>query len=218
MIRFRSLLILGTTLAVMAGAGCSTSRVSVNGIQPAPFVPANHAGVDQLPDTVRRVIFLPASGGTDALDQVLIAAVQRRNRFEVVPLSRLECMRRFRREEFSSVAALPPGFFATLKREFDADAVLFIDVTAERSYRPLVLGLRGKLATIEDVRLLWTFDNVYSLADPAVAVAARRHYLAGEGASEVADRSAAILQSPRRFAAYAADSTFATLPPRLGLK
>jgi len=102
----------------------------------------------------------------------------------------------------------------TIGREWAADAVLFIDVTTERSYRPLAIGLRAKLASVEDRELLWTFDNVFSAAEPGVAVAARRHYLAGEGAAEVADRSAAVFQSPRRFAAYAADATFATLPPR----
>lgn len=212
--RFRVTLSLATLLATLAATGCSSSRVTVDGIEPVPFVPANHSGVDRLPAELRRVVVLPASGGTDALDAVLVAALQRRNRFEVVALSRVECMRRFRREDFSSAAALPPGFLEMIGREWAADAVMFIDITTERSIRPLALGLRAKLASIEDVRLLWTFDNVFSLAEPAVAAAARRHYLAGEGASEIADRSAAVFQSPRRFAAYAADSTFATLPPR----
>ncbi len=205
---------LAALLALLTASGCMTTGVRVDGIEPPPFVPVNHTGVDRLPEEVRRVVMLPASGGTDALDAVLVAALQRRNRFEVVALSRVESMKRFRREEFSSASALPPGFLETIRREWAADAVLFVDITTERTMRPLALGLRAKLASVEDVRLLWTFDNVFSLAEPSVAAAARRHYLAGEGASEIADRSAAVFQSPRRFAAYAADATFATLPPR----
>jgi len=56
---------------------------------------------------------------------------------------------------------------ATLRRELAVDAVLFVDVTAFRAYAPLVLGLRGKLATIEGTRLVWTFDNVFSADEPA---------------------------------------------------
>ncbi|HEY0967483.1 MAG TPA: hypothetical protein VGD88_08845 [Opitutaceae bacterium] len=213
-LRSRSILSLCALLAALAAAGCSTSRITVDGIEAQPFIPVNHMGVERLPEDLRRVVVLPASGGTDALDAVLVAALQRRNRFEVVAISRVECMRRFRREDFSSVSALPPGFLQSIAREWAADAVMFIDVTTERTVRPLALGLRAKLASVEDMRLLWTFDNVFSLAEPAVAAAARRHYLAGERAGELADRSAAVFQSPRRFAAYAADSTFATLPPR----
>jgi len=40
-------------------------------------------------------------------------------------------------------------------------AVLFVDLTVYRAYRPLALGLRGKLARLDEPRVIWTFDNVY---------------------------------------------------------
>jgi hypothetical protein len=186
------------------------------------FAPTNHAGQPDL-GGLRRVVLLPVCGGTlapqetvAALDPVFTAALQQENRFEVVALAREDCLRRFHAPEFSSAAALPHDFLAVLRTEFAADAVLFVDLTVFHAYRPLALGLRGKLAALDPAaggRLVWTFDNVFSADDPAVANAARRHYLAGDRGGVPADLSPAALQSPARFAGYAAAAMFATLPP-----
>jgi hypothetical protein len=184
------------------------------------FTPANHTGEPSL-GGLRRVVVLPIYGGSlapvetvAALDPVIIAALQQQQRFEVVSLSREQCQRRFHAGEFSSVAALPHDFLATLQREFAADAVLFIDITVFRPYRPIGLGLRAKLATLDaNTRLVWSFDNVFSADDPAVANSARKHFLGSDRGGVPADLSPGVLQSPVRFAGYAASAMFATLPP-----
>jgi len=183
------------------------------------FVPANHTGEPSL-GGLHRVVVLPVYGGAlapaeslAAFDPVFIAALQQENRFEIVALSREDCRRKFHADEFSSAAALPHDFLATLRREFAADAVLFVDVTVFRAYRPIALGLRGKLATLDGTRLVWTFDNVFSADDPAVANSARQHYLGSDRGGVPADLSPGVLQSPTRFAGYAAAAMFATLPP-----
>ncbi len=146
------------------------------------------------------------------LDGTFQTALQRANRFEVVALTREECLRRFRGEAISSSAALPHDLLETLKRDFAADAVLFMDLTVYQPYKPLAIGLRGKLATIDGTRLVWTFDNVFSADVPAVANAARHHFLDADR-SAPADLTIGVLQSPSRFATYVAAATFATLPP-----
>jgi hypothetical protein len=183
------------------------------------FTPVNHVGAPSL-GGLRRVVVLPICGGAlapletvDALDPVFVAALQRQNRFEVVALSREDCRRKFHAEEFSSAAALPHDFLDAVRREFAADAVLFVDVTVFSPYRPLALGLRAKLATLDGTRLLWTFDNVFSADDAAVANSARHFYLGSDRGGVPADLSPGVLQSPVRFAAYAAATMFATLPP-----
>lgn len=208
-------------LLALALAGC-TSPSAIDDARVGPFhQPANHAGDAQLPQTLRRVVVLPIAGGavapaesTLALDSVFIAALQKENRFEVVPVSRDECRQYFHVDEFGSTAALPHDFMATLRRHHAADAVLFIDVTVFKPYRPLALGVRAKLATLGDeVRLLWSFDNVFSADDPAVANSARRHYLDSDRRDGPADPTLSVLHSPTRFAGYVAAETFATLPP-----
>jgi hypothetical protein len=187
-----------------------------------PFYrPTNFRGERELPQTVRRVVLLPIAGGsiatgesTSALDAVFTTELQRKNRFEVVTLTRADCLRRFQAEEFSSVGLLPANLMARLRREFDADAVLLIDLTVFKPYRPLAIGVRAKLATIgETTQLLWSFDNVYSAADGPVANSARAHFLESDRGGIPADLTPSVLQSPTRFGSYVAADMFATLPP-----
>ncbi len=210
-------------LLSLALTGCISPPVHDSARRGPFFTPTNHAGDARLPADLRRVVLLPVAGGAAAdaesaaaLDPVFIAELQKQNRFEVVALTREDCLRRFRAEEFLSTAALPPDFLAMLKREHAADAVMFVDVTAYKAYRPLVLGVRAKLALLEpeaDVRLVWTFDNVFAAADPAVANSARHHFLDSDRGGIPADLTQGVLQSPSRFATYVAAATFATLPP-----
>lgn len=184
-------------------------------------IPANHLGVASLPPELRRVVLLPVSGGDTmtpetaaGLDPVFAAALQRRMRFEVVPVSRAWCRRYFGADDFSSAAALPHDFLARLGEDHAADAVLFIDVTAYRDHRPLALGVRAKLATVTGPRLVWSYDEILSNASPAVAASAQARARAIGSASLPVDLSPSALQSPSRFAAYVADAVFGTLPPR----
>ena len=206
-------------LAVLVSTGCVHPPVN-DSARIGPFFQPTNVSAEPLLVGIRRVVILPTWGGTAApneslaaLDPVFVAALQQENRFEVVALSREECLRRFRNEAISSAAALPHDLLATLRREMGADAVLFVDVTAFAAYRPLALGLRAKLATLENTRLVWTFDNVFSADDPKVANAARHFYLESDTRGVPADLTPAVLQSPSRFAAYAAAAMFRTLPP-----
>src|SRR5690349_1581084 len=66
------------------------------------FSPRNYTGDAQLPSTVRRVVLLPIAGGSvapaesvAALDAVFTTELQRQNRFEIVTLTRADCLQRF---------------------------------------------------------------------------------------------------------------------------
>ena len=212
-----SFLIVAACLALTAG--CMNPGLTDSSRRGPYFAPANHVGDPSL-GGIRRVVLLPSAGGGVAppesmadLDAVFATELQRERRFEVVPLSREQCARLFLASEFSSVSALPAGFMDVLKREFAADAVMFVDVTVFHAYQPIALGLRGKLATFRDGRLVWTFDEVFSADNAAVANSARRHVLKGDSGGVPADLSPAVLQSPARFTGYAAAEMFDTLPP-----
>ena len=182
------------------------------------FTPKNVIGEPTV-GGIRRVVVLPLWVGADTppesaaqLDEVFVSALQKQNRFEVVTLSRAECTRRFRAQALLSTSALPHNLLAELQREFAADAVLFIDLTAFQAYKPLALGLRAKLAATADSRLVWSFDNLFAADDPATANSAR-HYFIDRDRSVPADLTYSVLQSPTRFAEFAATAMFATLPP-----
>ncbi|HWA88004.1 MAG TPA: hypothetical protein VG710_17380 [Opitutus sp.] len=210
--------------AVLALAGCAGfSDAVVDPARNGPlFTPENHAGAARMPDDLRRVVLLPLATGdgvetetADAFDAVFVAALERTNRFEVVALSRTECRRALGAQQFLSTTALPHGFMAQLRDHYAADGVMFVDLTVARTMRPLALGVRAKLATTgDDVRLIWTFDNVFSAGEPAVMNSARRYFLVNDDSGLPMDRTEIVLQSPSRYAAYVAQATFATLPPR----
>ena len=187
----------------------------------AHHVPQNHVGVLRLPADIRRVVLLPVAGGglmtpetAPVMDQAFLTALQRQMRFEVVPVRRAWCRRAFGAEEFPTVAALPHGFFKRLADEHAADAVLFVDLTVYRDFRPLTLGIRAKLATLGGPRVLWSYDEILSTESPAVAAGAQEHARTARASGLPVDLGSSALQSPSRFAAYAADTVFGTLPPR----
>lgn len=212
-----------TCLAGMVLGGCQSAREDFldQALERPYFQPANYQGERRLPAELRRVIVLPVYGGqaagpeaVQALDEVIFRSLQKTARFEVVNLTREECQRRFHQREFSSAGVLPHNFLAELGRVYAAEAVLFVDLSVYEPYRPLAVGYRAKLAAIQDVRILWSFDESFSAADQGVINSARRYSQKNGNGQAPTDMTIGTLQSPRRFAAYAADAMFATLPPR----
>jgi len=218
----RAALALCAAAAVLAAGCAGLGRVTVEK-RPVSPVRQNFVGESRLPETLRRVVLLPVWGGEAApsesalaLDPGFATALVRQKRFEVVTISREECQRRFGNDSLSSASALPAGFLDELRRDFAADGVMFVDLTAYHPIRPIALGVRAKLALTAGARIIWSFDDVYSAEDPAVLQGIRRYYGAaggdrGEGPANLPE---AALISPSRFGAYAADATFQTLPPR----
>jgi len=209
-----------TLLAPLLLTGCAFLEIELPPPSVAAYVPTNYKGEARLPADVRRVAVLPAHGGdvadpesAAALDPVLLTALQRQVRFEIVTLSRDDCRRMFGAGSFGSTDALPPGILEKIATTYAVDAVLFTDITVYQPYRPLTLGLRAKLATAHDVRLVWSFDEVFSGGQAAMRTSVDDYY-AGTDKSAAMDVSAAVLQSPTRFGAVAADLMFRTLPPR----
>jgi hypothetical protein len=210
-------------LAALLG-GCGGVPLIDSARQGPFFEPANHRGESDL-GGLRRVVLLPLCAGSvapaesaAALDPVFAAELQKQNRFEVVALTRDDFRRQFGLAEMASTAALPRDFMSVLRREYAADGVIFVDLTAYHAYRPLALGVRAKLATVEGVRLVWTFDNVFAADNPEVANSARHYYVESDRSGVPADLTPAALQSPSQFAKYVAAATFDTLPPVVALQ
>lgn len=209
------------TVVLAALAGCATMPDLAEGLDPQPaYAAVNYRGDAQLPADLHRVAVLPVHGGTlaeeestQALDAVLVAALQQQMRFEVVVVSREDCRRLFGARDFSSVAALPHGFLDKVAEHYAVDAVLFTDLTVYRAYQPMALGFRAKLAGTRDVRMVWAFDEIFSAEDPRVRRSIRLHARTASPAALV-DPAPAVLQSPARFGAVAAELMFSTLPAR----
>jgi hypothetical protein len=207
--------------ALAASTGCATlSAAKARHTTPPDYIPANHAGDKVLPAGIRRVVLLPVSGGsicpaetTAMLDLVAAAALQQQNRFEVVPMTREDCALHFHQGDVSSVSALPQNLMTVIRRDYNADAVILVDVTVYSGYQPLAIGLRAKLAMSDDAHLVWTFDNVFSADNASVAASATKYLQQREQAGLPSELDQVTLESPSRFATYAAAAMFSTLPP-----
>jgi hypothetical protein len=214
-------LVLGLAAALLAGGCASKPSITDPARHGAIFAPKNVYSEKRLPKALHRVVLLPVHGGeftpreiSETLDHVFATALEKQMRFEVVTLSRDECQMSFGVPDIGSADALPHDFLAIIGQKFGAEGVIFVDITAYQGYRPMLLGIRAKLANVSDRRLIWSFDEEFSVLDPTVANGARRFYLANEDGPVPYDPTEGILQSPTRFAAYAADTMFRTLPPR----
>jgi hypothetical protein len=221
--RSKGRLALALVIVLAAGAGCSTLGQRTE--KPKAVAPkaVNFVGDKRLPASMRRVVLLPVCGGdaappesAEALDSVFATALVRQMRFEVVTISREECRRRFGVDSLLSSDALPSGFLEEISRDFGAQGVVFVDLTAYRPLRPITLGVRAKLALLDGGRLIWSFDEVFSASDPAVISGIKAFYAPGGGdrGEAPANLPEAALISPSRFGAYAAEATFTTIPPR----
>lgn len=212
----------GLLLAALLFSGCANGELVMPRMTGPLFKPGNHLGEVRLPVAIRRVALLPLHGGQvvpaeslDMLDRGFMQELLRVERFEAVLLTRETMVRLFGEKQFSSVEALPHEFLAAIARDQAVDGVLFVDITSYSAYQPLQIGVRAKLAATATGNLLWSFDTLFSADNPTVVNSARLYAQGGKkGARPLIDRSSSVLQSPSQFGAYAAATTFATLPPR----
>jgi hypothetical protein len=204
-------------------AGCATQRK--NSVPREAFhseyKPRNVAGLQKIPAEVRRVVVLPIFWDRDAdsefvadLDVIFQLSLQRTGAFEIVPVSRAQMYKLFHAYQFSSVSVLPDSLLPELKAQYAADAVLFLDLTVNRPYRPISLGIRARLVEMDGRTMIWAIDSIFDSADPAVARAALDFSNRSTFNRYPVDSTGGILMSPRAFAGFAADAVFGTLPPR----
>jgi hypothetical protein len=208
-------------LAGCAGAPAARTSAPEHAKPAASFLPTNFVGERSLPSALLRVLVLPVHGGQfvppetcEYLDPIFSTALEQQERFEVVTLSRDECGKSFGAPDIASTDSLPADFLSRLGTEYGAQGVMFVDITAFDPYRPLTLGIRAKLAAVADRHLIWSFDDVFCCLNPGVVGGLRRYYSKNSQPGAPVDLSSDDLVSPRRFALYAADTAFETLPKR----
>lgn len=181
---------------------------------------ANGAAVYSLPADLLRVVVMPVYGAhtdpgfLDGLDQTLIAALNQKGLFEVVPLDRSWVREETGQPQHASTSNLPADLFTAIREEHRADGLILVDLLYMQPYRPVALGLRARLIDLNTGRTLWAVDEVFDSGNPQVAVSAQRFHRSYADSPYPLDNSASILQSPRRFSGYVAWEFFNTLPPR----
>ena len=146
-------------------------------------------------------------------------------KYEIVEVPRQEMISLTGRESIASSAMIPNDVVAALRQKYAADAVLFIDFTIFRPYRPIAIGVRTKIVDLRNMEVIWMADGILDTAEPDVSEMATQfagsglniRYMSSTipqgGKREAASGNQVILQSPRLFAGFVAHEAFATLAP-----
>lgn len=201
--------------------GCQTAmklateaRIRGNTKPPTNF----YLDEDQIQE-IQRVAMMPVHAPNVGLtserdiDEQFISKLTATQLFEVIFINREDLSRMFGQRSFSSAAPLTDSLFKYLKETTDADAVVFFDITSYQPFRPIKVGVRGKIIRLPDKTLLWAVDELYDSAIRKTskdAVAYEKKYLSRFETSKKYD---SILISPIRFTAFAAEKSVLSLPP-----
>jgi hypothetical protein len=201
-------------------AGCASTKSAWNLSRESPFEPTNYSAPGPIPQSVRRVAVLPMHTAkwnhddVQAVENAFARELNQFNLFEVIPVARQSMVAQFGLESYMSSAALPADFLQQISMKLGVDAVLFTDLTDFSPYQPISIGIRSKLVSTVDGRALWSFDTIFDAARPDVQAAVSRYHSVLSRPAYPLEDSAAIMQSPSRFAKYVAHATYETIPSR----
>ncbi|MBI5385798.1 MAG: hypothetical protein HZA90_14065 [Verrucomicrobia bacterium] len=211
-------------VAAVLLAGCESTKLS-DTVLGSSYQPTNvKRRAATLPPTLRRVALLPLAAATAEgvleqgrthLSPVVLAELNKAQRFEVVPVSAEQMQRWTGQTAWSAEEKLPLDMLDKVRDETGCQGVLFVQLTVYRPYPPLAVGWRMKLVEVpETTNVWWAADEVFDAGNEAVSNGARRHQQSQQSLSSALQDSHNILGVPRRFGAYTASALFATLPER----
>lgn len=176
-----------------------------------------------LPGELRRVAVLPltwegaqtdlAQGGGN-LGPVLLAELLRTEKFEVVVVKAEDLRRQTGRMDWTGAEILPADFFATLRRVYGCDAVLFSQLTTYRAYPPMAVGWRMKLVSADSRQILWAVDDLFDAQRSEVLGKARLFHGCAQWLFADAEQAWQVENSPRLFGQYSIAAALSTLPDR----
>jgi hypothetical protein len=183
------------------------------------------------PAGMRRLAVLPIHANRPIddvqrdMDGIFRGELSKVVKYEIVEVPRQEMLSLVGRESISSSAVLPNDLIRALRQDYAADAVMFIDFTVFRPYRPIAIGVRTKIVDLRNMEVIWMADGILDTAEPDVSEMATQFAGSGlniryisptipqGGKREAASGNQVILQSPRLFAGFVAHEAFATLAP-----
>lgn len=207
---------LAWTAVVVVIGGCVRSPKT----EPAAASPAHaYRAEATLPDSLRRVAVLPlasrvngAAAGAELMSPWVLTELQKRQLFDLVPVSRADLRAWTGREQWSPSDELPARFLTAIRSGTGCDAVLLGEVTRFSAYPPLAVGLKLCLVSSLSGDIAWFVDESYDAGSGPVAGAAR-NYGARELRLPRASRDT-MLQSPRKFGQFAAAEAVRSAPGR----
>jgi hypothetical protein len=183
------------------------------------YEPKNVFAVGELPDGFQRVLVLPPTDPAGdplsaELADALLASLRQAGRFEVLPSGEAyRAISKLAREApLVSKGPVPAAVLEEAAR-LGADGILELHMTHYRPYKPLQVGLRGRLVSLTDEgQVLWEIDELFDAGQKRVATGARRYAETYIEQPFPLQSSYSVLMSPLRFTRYVGHMAFETLP------
>lgn len=195
---------------------CQSMQRRAEWRSPAP--PQNYFHPETEGIQIRRVAVLPFHDertGPQQLSNIesaFRAELTKSAFFEIVPIGRTELEAITGQGQLPSTSLIPAGLLAELRRRHGVDGVIFTDLTHFFPYRPVSLGVRSKLVDVGTGEIRWAYDCLFDSGNAAIAKDARDFQkLTSAPGYPFATDSDIVLQSPTRFAHYAANRTYHSL-------
>ena len=217
----RSILACGLFIATCLLGACQFSDRDKIVRKATPHIPTNLHAVERFPGNFQRVVVLPCHHEPqdemvlDYVDSVFRQELSKRRSFEPVFISRTELARMVGKTQLTPQEKLPESFLVRLLSEHPGvDGVMFLEVFAYRPYKPLALGVRGKLVDLHSGDFIWAIDETFDAGNASVIAAAENFQQRDQVTTFSRHSHGSVLSSPRAFAKYVADATFGTLPSR----
>jgi hypothetical protein len=186
-----------------------------------PHVPSNLHSVERFPGNFQRVIVLPCHYFPedelllDYVDAVFRQELTKKRAFEPVFVSREELREMVGKTQLSPQGKLPENLLARLLSAHPGvDGVMFLEIFGYRAYKPLALGVRGKLVDLRSGDFIWALDETFDAGNASVIVAANEFQKREQVTTFSKHSHGSVLSSPRAFTKYVADAVFGTLPLR----
>jgi hypothetical protein len=151
--------------------------------------------------------------GVEMLEPVLLAEIQKKNRFEIVTVSSAELSRWTGKQSLRGDEVLPASFLERVSKETGCDGILFSMLTAFSPYSPPAVGWRLKLVAIQDKSIAWAADEIFDAADAGVSNSARDYQRKQPELRAGLREGRKILLSPTAFGRYTVATVFDRLPP-----
>lgn len=201
-------------------AGCRKSEQEKIIAQAEPYRPSNLYPRERLPSYFNRVAVMPVfSDSTSSefpsyIDDLFLQELAKIRIFEPIRVTPNDLLSLFGKERIGSHQSLPEDFFSKLNDKYGANGVLMIDLHSYKPYRPISVGIRAKLVDLKSGEFMWAIDETIDGGDASVVVAAI-NFQKTKHVQALSDKTmGSILQSPRMFTKFMADSIFSTLPSR----
>lgn len=214
---------LGLISSLLLGACTATDRSQIVENSYQPYCPVNFTeSAAPLPCAIKRVAMMPICENRlcideqmlTNLDETFIGELQKTNKFEVVPVRRLDLLSIYNVDQFGSVDDLPQNLYSEIYKITGADAILFTDLTHFRPYKPVSMSIRSKLVDIKDGSIIWSIDENFDSGNPHVASAARLFQESQSYLPYPQQDNYAAIKSPVKFGKYVANAIYQTTPNR----